>query len=135
VVDQASIDTNGVYASSFDVVTTTDAELQDAANYQVSRYADPVVSAPSLGVSVNTVASSQVPLVLALEIGDRVSVTNLPAQAPATTMAFFVEGYTEAIGAETYTIDYNLSPAVLSDVWVLDSASYSQLDSTTVLGL
>jgi hypothetical protein len=34
-----------------------------------------------------------------------------------------------------FSIDFNLSPAVLFDVWVLGDATYGQLDSTTVLGL
>lgn len=131
----ASITAHGVYSTGIAVVTNSDDDLIDAANYHLQRYAEPVVRAPSLPVSVNTLASSQVPLVLAREIGDEITITNLPAQAPSTTMSFFIEGYTEQIGAETYVITFNLSPASLSAVWVLNSASYSQLDSTTVLGL
>jgi hypothetical protein len=53
--------------------------------------------------------------------------------SPGDHHGIFVEGYTEEIGAETYTIDFNLSPATLSPTpWILNSASYSQLDSTTV---
>jgi hypothetical protein len=59
-----------------------------------------------------------------------IAVTNLPAQAPAATMSFFVEGYSEQIGDETYTIDFNLSPAELSPTpWIFEDPVYGQYDA------
>jgi hypothetical protein len=136
VIDEASIDAYGVYDRQVDLLTTTDEELQDAANYALSRYSTPVVRSPQMSVSVNTLSTSaQITDVLTLDLSKRISVSGLPSQAPASSLEFFVEGYSEQIGAESYVITFNLSPSALSDVWLLNSATHSQLDSTTILGL
>jgi hypothetical protein len=70
---------------------------------------------------------------LAAEIGTLFTVDNLPTQAPAATTDYFVEGITHDIGVNSFRISFNTSPAEYANVWTLDSASRSQLDTSTVL--
>jgi len=134
IVDEASIDDYGLYRDTVTLLTTLDSEVQDAASWKVGNGATPLVRIPVAQVDLGQATSSQRAALLALEIGDRVTLANLPSQAPAASMDFFVEGYTEQISSALYQFAFNLSPAALSGVWVLDSAVYSVLDSTTRLG-
>ena len=54
---------------------------------------------------------------------------NLPTQAPASTLTFFIEGYTETIGNSSYEFDFNVSPTTGYDVWVLEDATYGAYDT------
>ena len=133
-VDQASIDDYGLYRDSITLLTTSDGEVQDAANWKVFTASTPQVKVPVAQIELGQASSAQKTAILALEIGDRVTLANLPSQAPAESMDFFVEGWTEQISDALYRIAFNLSPAELSGVWQLDSSTYSQLGVTTRLG-
>ena len=132
-VDQTSIDDYGLYRDSITLLTTSDVEVQDAANWKVFTASTPQVKVPVAEVDLGQASSSQKTAILAREIGDRVTLANLPSQAPAASMDFFIEGYTEQITEALYRIAFNLSPAELSGVWQLDSPIYSVLDTTTRL--
>ena len=71
--------------------------------------------------------------ILGLKISDRIALSTLPSVAPNSSNDQLIEGWTETWGAESVIFDYNTSPASTGTVWVLDSASFSQLDSTTRL--
>jgi len=133
-VDQASVDDYGLYRDSITLLTTSDGEVQDAANWKVFTGSTPLVKIPTAAVDLGQASAAQKTAILAREIGDRVTAANLPSQAPAASMDFFIEGYTEQIGAALYQIAFNLSPAELSGVWQLDSTVYSVLGTTTRLG-
>lgn len=133
-VDTTSIDDYGLYRESITLLTTSDNEVQDAANWKVLTRSTPAVRVPSVSVDLLNCSSSQKTALLAREIGDRITLSGLPSQAPASSSDFFIEGYTEVIGAESYRMTFNLSPAELSGVWQLDSSVYSVLGTTTRLG-
>ena len=133
-VDAASITEYGLYRESVTLLTTSDNEVQDAANWKVAIGATPTVRVPVAEANVAQASTTQTTALLAREIGDRITLANLPSQAPASTMDFFIEGYTEDITPETYRMTFNLSPASLSGVWQLDSSVYSVLGTTSRLG-
>jgi len=133
IVDSASVLDYGLYRESITLLTTSDNEVVDAANWKVQTRSTPGVRIPVVSVDLLNCSSAQKTALLAREIGDRITLSGLPSQAPAVSMDFFIEGYTEVIGAESYKMTFNLSPATLSGVWQLDSATYSVLDSTTRL--
>jgi len=133
-VDEASIDDYGLYRESITLLTTSDNEVADAANWEVNTSSTPQVRVPVAEADLGNASSSQQTAILARELGDRITLANLPSQAPASSMDFFIEGYTELITAEQYRISFNLSPAELSGVWQLDSSTYSLLGTTTRLG-
>lgn len=133
--NEASIEEYGHYRQDVELFTTSDNEVQDRADWTVGRLGEPHVTIPSVRVDLlNAPASLQASL-LAAEIGDRFTLDNLHSQAPETTMDFFIEGISEEIGSEGqgYFIEFNVSAAVHSEVWSLDSATASQLGETTIL--
>lgn len=132
-IDAASILDYGLYRESITLITTSDTEVQDAANWKVLTRSTPAIRISAVSVDLLNCSSAQKTALLAREIGDRITLAGLPSQAPAASMDFFIEGYTETIGAESYRMTFNLSPADQSGVWQLDSAVYSVLDSTTRL--
>lgn len=132
-VSQASIDEIGLYRDSLDLMTTSDAEVQNRADWEVNRRATPRVKMTSITADLRTTSDAQAALLLAADIGTRFTVSNLPSQAPAASMDFFIEGIPMEISDNSFLVTFNTSAAVLSAVWILDSATNSQLDSTTVL--
>lgn len=112
VVDTASRDYYGPATASIEVATDDPDAPRQAAEWTVARYAEPKVRVPSLTVNLLdfTAAPSQND-VLGATIGTLLTVTNQPGQAATATGAYFVEGCTEAIGPEAYTMTFNVSPA------------------------
>jgi hypothetical protein len=133
-VDTASVDEYGMYRQEIQLLTTDDNEVFDAASWKVYTASTPQVKVPIAGVLLNLANTAQATAILSLEIGDRITLANLPSQAPASSMDFFIEGWTETITADSYLFAFNLSPASLSGVWQLDSSVYSVLNTSTRLG-
>lgn len=133
-VDTVSIDNYGLYRESIVLLTTSDNEVVDAANWKVLTRSTPAVRISQVSVDLLNCSSAQKTALLAREIGDRITLSGLPSSAPASSMDFFIEGYSEQIGAESYRMTFNLSPADQSGVWQLDSSVYSVLGTTTRLG-
>jgi hypothetical protein len=129
--NDASIAEYGYYRETTEILTTSDNEVQARADWEVNRFGTPRVAIPNVRTSLLT--SSVASALLAADIGTKFTLTNLPSQAPATTMDVFIEGGTEQIGANSYFIEFNVSPAAYANVWVLDDPVFSVLDSTTVL--
>lgn len=129
--NQPSIAEYGYYRESVEVLTTVDNEVQARADWEVNRFGTPRVAIP--GVRTDLLTSSVATDLLAANIGTRFTLTSLPSQAPATTADYFIEGGTEQIGFNSYFIEFNVSAAAYANVWQLDSATLSQLDSSTVL--
>jgi len=126
-----------------------DLEAQDAANYVVanSKDARPRVVAVTFdaGATRGVTASPDGtlwPMLLSLEVGTRVTLNRRAKAAAGGTLTmssdFFIEGITpnsinEAQG--TFLVTLLMSPApVTAQPWILEDATYGQLDVTTVLG-
>jgi hypothetical protein len=106
----------------------------DAAYWLISRYADPPAEVRQVPVD----NAAALPLttyraLLAADISTVLTVTNLPAQAPATSAAVVIEGYSETITTAVHRIDFHTSRATTDSVWVLGSSTYSVLGSSTRL--
>lgn len=132
--NEASIEDNGYYRDDLEILTVSDAEVQSAADWKVSQFGTPHPKAPALSLDLLTFPTpAKLATALSVDLGAQVAVTNLPAQAPAPTVAYFIEGAVETIGIANFDVTWNVSPAATNAVWQLDSPSYSQLDSSTVL--
>jgi hypothetical protein len=70
---------------------------------------------------------------LNLEIGEKITLTSLPSQAPASSEDLFVEGYSETVSEDDWSLTLNTSQADPWNVWQLGVAGHSELGSTTVL--
>lgn len=128
--DATSISDYGYAKASFDIMSTTDAEAHAAAWWRVNRYKDPSVRIPNLSVDLLPLSSTLQESVATADISTRFTVSGLPTQASASSVDFFIEGYTETFGPETWTQQLNVSPASVSTgVFILDSATLGQLDN------
>jgi hypothetical protein len=131
--DTASIDDHGVYRDDLQLLTTDDAEVFDAAYWNLNTRSSPLVRVSTCSVNLHNASSAQKTAILARELGDKITLAGLPAQAPSTSMGCFIEGVSEQITPEVHRVEYNLSPAAQAGVWTLDSPTQSVLGSTTRL--
>lgn len=133
VVDQTARNTYGPYEKPLDLLKTTDAAVVAAANWMVSRYADPppeLREVPVEGYSLGTTTYRQL---LAADVSTTFDVTGLPDQAPSTTQTVTVEGYSETIQYRRHQFGFHVSRAQTDTVWVLGNPTYSVLGQTTRL--
>lgn len=128
----ASVTDHDLYALTETVLTTSANELTDRVTWKVARSSTPMQRCPSVSVDLAT-QPSLFASVTALDIGTVVRLNNLPAQAPATAVDLFIEGLKETISLAGWDLTFNTSPVGQSAAWVLDSPTFSQLDSTTTL--
>jgi hypothetical protein len=113
--NQASVDDYGLYRDTLEIPATSDNDAQAVANWRVGNYGTPRSRIPNLTVSLSrlhTVSPSLVAAIMRLEISSLVRLTNLPTQAPGTSVDVYVEGWTETIDpAGGWAIELNCSPA------------------------
>lgn len=133
VVDQAARDTYGPYQRELDLYKSTDLKVTDAANWIVSRHADPPPELRAVPVEASTLGLTTYRALLNADVSTVLDVTSMPAEAPASTQTVTVEGYTETITQEQHRFAFHTSRALTDAVWILDSATYSQLGITTRL--
>ncbi|MFF8659457.1 LamG-like jellyroll fold domain-containing protein [Streptomyces huasconensis] len=133
VVDQVARDTYGPYEKSLDLLKSSDLKVLDAANWTVSRYADPPTEIRQVPVDAYTMPLSTYRALLAADVSTVLTLTGLPAQAPAPSATVSIEGYTETITRHRHLINFHTSRAQTDTVWVLDDPVYSVLGSTTRL--
>lgn len=136
--DTASQTEYGIATSSATSVASTYDAMQQKAAWTVASYAEPRSRVPSLTVDVlaHQGLTPSMQTLLGVNVSDLLAVTNAPTQAATTSPSYFVEGYTERIGPQSYEITYNLSPThpALS-TFVLDDTTRGVLDSSYVLAL
>lgn len=113
--DQASIDDYGEHGSSVEVNAQDPNEAQAAASWIVANHAEPRPRVPTLSLNPLLFDASDADDLLSAFLGDRVTVTNLPDQAPDASLTFFVEGGTETWGPVDARITWSVSPLGLED--------------------
>jgi hypothetical protein len=113
--NDTSINSYGLYRDSLEIPAASDNEAQAVANWRVGNYGEPRPRIPNLTVSLARLHKTNPSLVAAimrLQISSLVRLTNLPTQAPGTSVDVFVEGWTETIDpAGGWAIELNCSPA------------------------
>lgn len=130
-------------ASQLDYVTVTktmSSRLSDyndreaLANYVVSRYAQPLQRAPALPLQGARAPSTQWPVILDLEVSDRIRIRQFDGSAVPIVLTQNVEGirHTCKPGGPWLT-EVATSPADISVYWTLGTAGKSELQSTTLL--
>jgi hypothetical protein len=136
VRDQDSIATHGRKTKSIDLSVSTDGEVTNAAYWNLNQYKAPVMRCDEVTLSASA-CPVLFPVVLGVEIGDRIRLGDLPAAAPSSSLDFYVEAINTTVTADGVTPEWvtvlSLSPAVVSDVWVLEDASFGLLDQTADL--
>jgi len=92
------------------------------------RFAPLVVEAASLAGQAGY-GAAWYDSVLASDISDVVTVTNLPPQAPASSMSMFIEGYSEVIGLGQHTFSFSTSPQTFARSYQCDSPTLGLCDT------
>jgi hypothetical protein len=131
VSSTTSIDAFGLYPQSLTALKNNDNSVLDAANWLISRFADPGIELRSVPIEAATMPNYLD--ILDADISSYFTVYDLPAQAPEMEMRVTVEGYTETIKHNSHQIEFNTSNTGRDTVWILDDPDYSQLDQTTRL--
>jgi hypothetical protein len=131
VLNAASRAAYGVYQQNLTLLKTSDGSVLDAAQWLVSRYADPLPELREVPIEAYTLPNYAA--ILSADISDSFSVTGMPAQSYASTMRVTVEGYTETIKYNSHRIQFHVSRSDTDSVWVLGDSTYSVLGSTTRL--
>ena len=136
-VNQASADEYGSLTDTADVIVNSDDDAQALAEWLANVHSQPAIKAPTLRVSMLNIASrssSTAAALCALDLGQRITVTNLPAGLPATTLDLFVEGISDDIGADDWVRTITTSNITRGGaVAVLDDDTYGLLDDTFIL--
>lgn len=131
VTAPSSILAYGPYPQTLDILKMSDNSVLDAANWLVSRYANPGPELREVAIEAYTMANYAA--ILDAEISSYFTVNSLPSQAPVSSLRSTVEGYTETIKERSHVIQFHVSASVTDSVWVLGDSTYSVLDSTTRL--
>ena len=132
VVDSVSVSTYGVLGEAIDTIGDSDLDALNRANWELATRSTPVVKLPELTLDGLTEPASAAD-VRALDIGSRIEVTDLPAQAPESIADLRVQGYTERIGAGGWTVTANTTPYLAVTSLILDDPVRGLLDSGNVL--
>ena len=127
-VDADSASTYGLLGESMDIISHTDADAMGRAEWELAMRSTPLVRLPELFLDGLTEPGSSED-VRRLDIGSRVEVTGLPAQAPESAADLRVQGYTERIGAGGWSLLANTTPYLSVVPLILDDATHGLLDT------
>lgn len=128
-VNTTSRDEYGPHTDSIDLATTAETAPHEAAWWRVNTYGEPKPRVPNLDVELLSLATFEQADVMGVTIGSLIEVTAQPSQAPTSAASYFVEGYTESIGPESYTFSFNVSPSeAYLTTFVLEDATRGELD-------
>lgn len=130
--NEDSIAEYGVFGRSTTLLVTSDTEVADAVNWMVASNSEPQVRMPQAGYDAYTEPTAGASL-RRMELGDRVTVTDLPTQALASTVDLITEGFTQNISLTSWTITANTTNYTAVQGFVLDDAVYGELDSDSRL--
>lgn len=125
---QASYDEHGPYKRDIELSTTNADEAFQAAWWRVNTFGEPSSRVAVLAVELTKMTAARQATVMSVQIGNKISVSNLPSQSDAASKRFLVEGYTEIIGNASHLIVFNVSPAAGFDVWTVEDSVFGAID-------
>jgi hypothetical protein len=134
--DATSQTRHGRFESSITVALSTDSEAYGLADWMVATRKNPATRLPALTVDLLTARTTALATAaLTVDIGDKIEVTDLPSQAPASTFTGFAEGYTETFGANQWSMSFFTTPVTLEDsLFTLDDSTLGMLDAGNTIG-
>lgn len=118
----------GVIDSTVETLLAAAADAQALADWQVGLYSEPVYRVDSVTVNLDRLTAAQVISVLALELGDAVSVT--PPNGSAAQIVS-IDGIEHRIEIAQHLVTFTMSETLAA--FILDSSAFGLLD-TSVLG-
>ena len=135
LTDQTSRDAYGTQTLSMDMATELEGVAYSRASWELAMFADPLTRSTDLGVvNLAQLNTAKLSAVLGLDVGSMVTVSDWPAQAPASSIDYFIEGYSESFGLESHHLTFNVTPAALwLGTFKLADATRGKLNSTYYL--
>lgn len=133
VVNEASRAEHGRRKASFSAVPANAEQLRALTAWQANTYGTDRNRVTGVRISLLN-DPALIPAALALAPGGKVAVTGLPAQAPATSIALYAEGWDEVIGEDDWSLELNTSPGEVGDVWQIGVPGRSEIGTTTRIG-
>lgn len=118
----------GVIDQTVETLLASAADAQALADWQVGLYSEPVYRVDSVTLNLDRLSAAQVTSVLALELGDAVSVTP-PNGSVAQIVS--IDGIEHRIEPMQHNVTFTMSETLAA--FILDSATFGLLD-TSVLG-
>ena len=129
--NDASVTTYGEQNRSLQIWVDTDAQLLERANAEANIDAYPLPRSSDLTVDLLTKAATiPAATLLAADIGQRIAVSGLPAEAPGET-EFYIENIADKITTTGWERTFTVSPR--ADYFTIADATYGQLDNVFVL--
>lgn len=127
------VDDPGVESTTLDV-WSVDQYFAGSLARQIANADTERPRAPQLTLSMEYLTSAGLDAaVLTLDLGDTITVTDLPSVAPTTSMTLQIRAITHTIAAAGWLVTIDTDPPLLGAV--LDDAVRGLLDSTTYLGV
>lgn len=125
----------GIYDDSVDLNLHTDSQVEQIAAWALHLGTWDEARYPSVHINL-AAAPELIPAVLALDLGDRIQITNPPPWLPPGPIDLIVEGWSETLSPpSTWDIVLNCSPAGPWNVGVVGDAVYGKADTKgSVLG-
>lgn len=120
-VDQPLIDAEGLYDEDVTINIEHDEQLANQAGWRLHLGTWPGMRYSSVTTEL-AAAPDRIADWEAVELGDRLQVTNLPPQHPTDAVDVLIEGYTERITPTRRTVTINASPAGPWEVGTLEEA-------------
>ena len=117
------------------LLNASDGEMLDRANWEVTHFKNPIARLPAISIDLNADPGNLFPLVLGLEIGDRITVKRTPAGGGSTfTQDAIIERIEHTIGVDSWHTVLSLFAAETSQYLVLDDAVLGKLDNGILIG-
>jgi hypothetical protein len=126
--DQAATTTNGVYARAIAAASVTaygtyagqqiqldtinDGDAGAYASYTTTFYAAPRQRIPQITFDLLQLTDLQRQTILAVQLGQRITVANVPSTWPAGCNSMIVEGIAHVIGTDDRLVSWNTSPVI-----------------------
>jgi hypothetical protein len=111
----ASVTEYGEYARAFTIESTVDDDPANLAAFTVAYHADPRVRCPQLTVDLLPRTDLERWRILDLSIGDRITVTGVPATWPEGADSLVIEGARHVCADGGRTVTWNTVPVVGED--------------------
>jgi hypothetical protein len=121
---------NGVgrYNDTVTLSLYADGQLADIAGWRLRLGTWDEDRYPHLSVDL-AAAPHLITAALALDCGDRITISNPPAWLPPDLISQIAQGYTERLGSYDWDLTFNTTPAGPWQVAVLDDATLGRLDT------
>jgi len=126
----SSVTDYGVSRRSMSVASDTYEQALNLAQWFTYRYSQPGTRARTVSVNATAKAASVTTTnLLALDVDSRITLSPLPAVAPASSVQLFIDGVAGSISDEL-VFTFNTSPTTFLDGWILGT---DVLDTGTLL--